>query len=112
MQCRRLFHIDERVTDAVWRLAFASLGGGRHWCDGFIYEAVIFPMVDVLASKEMCIQNIDGFIRTIDGQVVANEILDLDSDKWASLLCLYFNAANYIPAESDEEFDQENMGDD
>lgn len=55
MQCRRLINAEGEVIDAVWRLVFTILGGGRHWCDGFIYEVVMCPMVDVLDSKEMCI---------------------------------------------------------
>lgn len=51
VQCRCLFYTDEGGWDAVWRMVNTILGGGRHWCDGFVYEAVICPMVDILDSK-------------------------------------------------------------
>ncbi|GLJ50239.1 hypothetical protein SUGI_1069490 [Cryptomeria japonica] len=81
VQCKRLFHTGEGVFDAMWRLASSILGGGRNWCDGFIYEAI------------------------------ANEILNLESKKWESLLGVYFNTANYISSDSDEDSNYENEGD-
>lgn len=94
MQCKRLFHTDDRVGDVVWRLLTSILGSGKHWCDGFFYEAMLCPKVDVLDSKEACIQKIDGFIHSVDGHVIANKILDLDLSNWVSLLGLYFNSSN------------------
>lgn len=64
-------------------------------------------MVDVLDSKEACIQKIDGFIRSVDGQVVANQILNLDLSNWVSMLGLYFNLNNYVSLESEEDPDDE-----
>ncbi|GLJ27384.1 hypothetical protein SUGI_0537470 [Cryptomeria japonica] len=109
VQCRRLFHTDDRVGDAVWRLVTSILGGGRHWCDGFVYEVVLCPMVDVLDSKETCIQKINGFICSMDGQAIANEILNLDLSNWVSLslLGLYFNSSNYISSDFEEDPDDE-----
>lgn len=98
----RLFNLDERTWDAIWRLARGILGGERHWCDSFIYEAVICPLVDVLDSTEVFIQKIDGFVRVVDGQVVASAILELDSSGWTSILDCYFNPTNYIIEPHDE----------
>lgn len=103
MQYRRLFHTDDRARDAVWRLVTSILGGGRHWCDGFIYEVMLCPMVDVHDLKEACIQKIDGFIHSVDGQAIANKILKLDLSSWVSLLGLYFNSSNYISSNSEED---------
>lgn len=107
VQYRRLFLMDESVLDAIWRLVASILGGGRHWCDNFIYEVVIFPMIDILGSKEVCIQRIDGFIHAMDGQAIANEILNLDVDRWVSRLGSYFNSDNYVSSDSEDDQDLE-----
>ncbi|GLJ12573.1 hypothetical protein SUGI_0193690 [Cryptomeria japonica] len=104
-QSRRLFHVNERVWEAVWRLANGIMGGGRHWCDGLVYEVVICPVVDILDSKEACIQRIDGFVHVVDGQAIADVILELGTDKWTSILGNYFNHAHYILADMEGDLD-------
>ncbi|GLJ13651.1 hypothetical protein SUGI_0217260 [Cryptomeria japonica] len=41
----------------------------------------------------------------MDGQVVANEILNLDAMGWNSVLGIYFNPNNYVSSDSEEESD-------
>lgn len=64
-------------------------------------------MVDIRYSKEECIQMIDGFVRSVDGQEVASVILDLDSRGWTSVLGVYFNLKHYILNPPEEEFESE-----
>ncbi|GLJ50787.1 hypothetical protein SUGI_1081720 [Cryptomeria japonica] len=101
-QCSRLFQENDVLWNAVWRVANGILGANRHWCDGFVYEAVICPMVDIFDSKEATIQRIDGFICPSDGQALGNAILELDSDCWVSTLHIYFNHTNYISSKLEE----------
>ncbi|GLJ32282.1 hypothetical protein SUGI_0649680 [Cryptomeria japonica] len=96
-------HFGLSVLDAVWRLVATILGGGRHWCDSFVYEAVICPIIDILGSKEVRIQRIDSFIRAMDGQAIANEILNLDADRWVSRLGSYFNSDNYVSSDLEDD---------
>lgn len=95
-QCRRIFNSDEVTWDAMLHLARGNLCRGKHWCDGLFYEAILCPMVDILDSKEACIQMIDGFVRSVDGQAVESSILDLDLGGWTSVLDVYFNPKHYI----------------
>lgn len=80
------FNLDDLTWDALWLLARGILGGDRNWCDSFIYEVILYPMVDILDSKEACIQIIDGFVRSNNGKVVASTILDLDLGGYTSVL--------------------------
>ncbi|GLJ05575.1 hypothetical protein SUGI_0020570 [Cryptomeria japonica] len=114
LQCRRLFYTDERVFVTVKSLVECILGVGKHWCDGFVYEVVISPLVDILDAREVCIQRIGIFIRAVDGQAVANALLE-EAELGASIYRTYFNPANYISSDSegvseddgDSEFEEE-----
>ncbi|GLJ22814.1 hypothetical protein SUGI_0430090 [Cryptomeria japonica] len=81
-QCSRLFQANDVLWNVVWWVANGILGANQHWCEGFVYEAVIFPMVDIFDSKEATIQRIDSFVCPSDGLAPGNAILELDSDCW------------------------------
>ncbi|GLJ40850.1 hypothetical protein SUGI_0845000 [Cryptomeria japonica] len=68
---------------------------------------MIYPMVDVLDSKEVCIHKIDGFVRAVDGQAIASAILDMDLGGWMSILGYYFNPAQHILEPQEERSDSE-----
>ncbi|GLJ44047.1 hypothetical protein SUGI_0918550 [Cryptomeria japonica] len=89
----------------LWQWVSGTLGGERHWCDDFIYEAVLCPLVDILDSKRVYIEMIDGFVRSVDSQVIASSILDLDSNGWTSVLDCYFNPVHYVTEPPDESSD-------
>ncbi|GLJ44785.1 hypothetical protein SUGI_0942070 [Cryptomeria japonica] len=74
-QCSQLFQANDVLWNVVWQVANGLLGGNQHWCDGFVYEAVICPMVDIFDSKEATIQRIDEFVCPSNGPNAAILIL-------------------------------------
>ena len=95
-QCRHLFRArDDRVYEAIKTLVVGCLGEGRHWCDVFIYEVVLSPLVDIIDSRERCIEKITDFIQAVR-VAVAKGIPDLEIGKLVSILSFFFlNSANF-----------------
>lgn len=94
-QCDRLFHIDVDGQAPIVTIVEEALNKERHWCDGFIYETILCLLVDVLPSKEACIEKMDGFIRVVDGNAVGNAVMELE-EEWASILGHFFNPACFL----------------
>lgn len=72
-----------------------ALSDDRHWCDGQIYEIIMCLLVDVLPSKEACIEKITGFVREVDADVVESAVMEVEKE-WASILGPFFNTVVYL----------------
>lgn len=84
-----------------------SLNLDRHWCDGFIYEVVSAPIVDVLESKERCIEIVGDFINEAYGDAVAGAPCEMQNKVKESILKVYFNPANYLSSHSEGETEED-----
>ncbi|GLJ35926.1 hypothetical protein SUGI_0720860 [Cryptomeria japonica] len=67
----------------------------RHWCDGYIYEIILCLLVDILPSKEACVEMLEGFIREEDVEIVGGAVLKVE-EEWASILGPYFNPLAFL----------------
>lgn len=72
-----LFFIEEYIYVAICGMVEVSLNIDRHWCDGFIYEVVLVPLVGILESRERCIKLMEGLMKGVNGDVVAEAIFEL-----------------------------------
>lgn len=77
-----------------------SLNLDRHWCDDFIYEVVLAPIVDVLESKERCIEIVGDFINAAYGDAVAGALCEMQNEVKESILKVYFNHDYYLSSDS------------
>ncbi|GLJ55658.1 hypothetical protein SUGI_1195350 [Cryptomeria japonica] len=57
-----LFNTEEDIYIVILEMVGVSLDLERHWCNGFIYGAMLAPMVDVLESNERCLELIGGLV--------------------------------------------------
>ncbi|GLJ52297.1 hypothetical protein SUGI_1112400 [Cryptomeria japonica] len=91
-QCERLFDIDTEGQNAIHGLLEDVFSKERHWCDGYIYEPIPYLLVDVLSSKEACMQKMVGFVSEEDAEAVGGTVLEVE-EEWANILSPYFNPA-------------------
>ncbi|GLJ12616.1 hypothetical protein SUGI_0194660 [Cryptomeria japonica] len=52
-------------------------------------------LVDVLPSKETCIEKFVGFVREVDADVMGSAIMEAE-EEWASILGPFFNTIVYL----------------
>lgn len=67
----------KNIYDAIHGMVEFSLNVDRHWCDGFIYEVVLFPLVDILESRERCVKLMEGFMKGVNEDAMAEAIFEL-----------------------------------
>ncbi|GLJ30304.1 hypothetical protein SUGI_0599500 [Cryptomeria japonica] len=107
-QCERLFDIDvEGGQEVIRGLVEEVLSRDRHWSDGYVYEAVLTILVDILAFKEKCVERLVGFIRDVDIDDVGSVVMELE-EEWASVLNVYFNPS-VIFSDFEEDFDADDV---
>lgn len=107
-QIGRISEAEEYLMNAIQRIADYKRSSSNHHCDGYVYEAILAPMVDMIASKEKCVQNITGFVRVMDANAIGSATMDLDCPEWASYLGRYIFSWHLFPdSNSDEELDVE-----
>ncbi|GLJ45026.1 hypothetical protein SUGI_0947720 [Cryptomeria japonica] len=51
--------------------------GDEHWCDDFIYKAILAPVANVLESKESCIEIVGDFVNEAYGDAVAEALCEM-----------------------------------
>ncbi|GLJ17072.1 hypothetical protein SUGI_0295360 [Cryptomeria japonica] len=106
-QCIVLFNVEEDIYEVILEMVDISLNLERHWCDGFIYEAVFVSLVDILESKERCVEMLGDFVKEDYGDAVADALCELQDGVKESILKVYFNPSNYYSSDSEEESEAE-----
>ncbi|GLJ31060.1 hypothetical protein SUGI_0621630 [Cryptomeria japonica] len=110
-QIRSLFITEEYVYEAIKGLVGITLNFERHWCDSTVYEAVLMPLVDVIENRERAVELLCGFAKPVNGNCIADTILNLPENEWFSILKTYFQPNMFLPIESeDEEEESEGEG--
>lgn len=99
-QCITLFNVEDEIYEAILEMVDISLNLDRHWCDDFIYEAVLASIVDVLESKERCIEIVGDFINEAYGDVVVGALCEMQNRVKEIILKLYFNPNYYLSSDS------------
>ncbi|GLJ55029.1 hypothetical protein SUGI_1181260 [Cryptomeria japonica] len=108
-QCMDLFNTKEDIYKVILEMVDVSLNLERHLYDGFIYEAVLTPVVDVLELEERCLELIGGFLKSMNGDVVVDTLLELQDGTKESILRVYFNPATCYSSDSEEESGMEDI---
>ncbi|GLJ26291.1 hypothetical protein SUGI_0505320 [Cryptomeria japonica] len=106
-QCIALFNADEDIYEAILEMVDTSLNLERHWCDGFIYEVVLVSIMDVLESKERCVEILRDFVNEDYGDAVAEALCELQKGVKERILKVYFNPTNYYSLDTKEESEAE-----
>lgn len=71
------------------------------------------PLVDVIESRERVVEWLCGFVKTVNGNCIADSILSLSENVWISILKTYFQSDVLLPMDSeDEEEESEDEGSD
>ncbi|GLJ49079.1 hypothetical protein SUGI_1035360 [Cryptomeria japonica] len=94
-QCERLFDIDIEGQRAIKGVLDDAFNEERHRCDGYVYEIILCLLVDVLSSKEACVEKLEGFVRKEDVEAMGEAMLEVE-EEWASILGPYFNPTTIL----------------
>ncbi|GLJ50581.1 hypothetical protein SUGI_1077540 [Cryptomeria japonica] len=71
-----------------------TLEAGLEWCvENGVHKVMI--EVNILPSKEACIEKIDGFVKDVDANIVGNAIRELE-EEWVSILGPFFNPECFL----------------
>ncbi|XP_059070566.1 uncharacterized protein LOC131074842 [Cryptomeria japonica] len=111
-QLQNLFYSVDVIYDAMEGLVGVVLNHQRHWCDSKIFEATLLPVVDGLESCEMMVGLLEGFVKPLVADEVANCISSLPTDHRLSILSVYFQLELYLPSDSSKDGSTEEDGED
>ncbi|GLJ29015.1 hypothetical protein SUGI_0572590 [Cryptomeria japonica] len=72
-------------------------------------EVAYLSVVDVLESKERCLELIRGFVKLVNEDAVVDALVELQDGTKESILWVYFNPSIYYSSESKEESEMEDL---